>query len=196
MVAVTMTDTKLSPLGTLASARRFCPLLLSVALGLSLAACDDSAAQKAAQEKAAAAEAEKAEEEKRIEERKAKREAEEKAELEAAAKKQEQIAALAVLPDKYPKKLDKVCAEVGKAQNAFMDRVYADDPETLEKWKATPSAQEMIVATCKKGGSVEAAACQINALNQASADFKKSFPELLSACNEKFGPSVAATPPA
>lgn len=178
------------------AARRFAPLLFSAACGLVLTACDDSA-QKEAEAKAVA-EAKAAEEaqQKKADELRLKREAADKLEAEAEAVRQAQIDALAVLPAKFPKKLDKVCQEVGVAQNAFMDRVYADEPETLEKWKANPSATQMIVATCTKGGSVEAAACQINALNEAPADFKKTFPELLSACNQKFAVGGAATPPA
>lgn len=174
----------------------FGALALPVALAFGLVACDDSAAkQKEADEQAAKA---KAEEEERAaaEERKKKREAQDQAEAEAEAQRKAQIDALAVLPEKFPKKLDKVCADVGKAQNDFMDRVYADQPETLEKWKANPSAQQMIIAQCKKTGSVESAACQVNALNNAPQEFSKSFPELLSACNEKFGPAAAAAPPA
>lgn len=178
------------------SDRRTPALLVALALGVSLGACDDSAKKEAAAREAAA-KAEAEEQARALEERRKKREAEEKAAAEAEKKHQEQIAALAVLPEKFPKKLDKACDMMVEAQNEFMNRAYADEPEKLEKWKANPAAQQMIAATCKKGGSVEAAACQAHALEKAPVDFAKSFPELLAACNEKFGAAKGGgVPPA
>ena len=40
---------------------------------------------------------------------------------------------------------------------------------------------------CIKSGNIEVAACQINAMNNAPADFKKDLPDVLKACIEKFG---------
>jgi len=168
--------------------------LLGIALLFSLSSCD-SGPSKEEQAKAAAEAAEAEAEKKRIEERRLKREAEERAEAEAEQKKKDAIAALAVLPEKLPKKLDKACAAMVEAQNKFMERAYADEPETLEKWKANPSAQQMIAATCKKSGSVQAAACQAHALENAPPEFAKSFPELLAACNEKYGANKAGSVP-
>jgi hypothetical protein len=141
---------------------------------------------------------EEAELQKRLEERRKKREEEQKAKEEAAAKKEAQLDAVAIVPEgaKLPKDLAKACDEVGKAQMAFFERNY--EGETLEKLKASSgTAIPMTVGTCKKSGSIEAAVCQVHALNTAPPEMKEDLSLLLRKCLDKFGknPGSSAVPP-
>ena len=150
-------------------------------------ACDNSEeeAKKAAEAKAAA-DKKKAEEEKLAARKKA-REDKKKAEKEAEEKKKAEIDALCVLPEKLPKKLDKACEEAGVAYDKFMERVYGDNKEVMEKWQQGKKMQmQMMQGTCMKTGSIEAAACQTNALNTAPPEMKKAVSDFAIRCGEKF----------
>lgn len=139
-------------------------------------AAEEAAAKKAAEEKAL---------EEGIAKRKAEREAKEKEKEEAEKKRLAEIDALCVLPDKMPKNLDKACAGVAEANDGFMLRLY--EGEAITKWNAAKGTQlQMTKATCMKTGSLEAAACQINAMNNAPPEHKKALPEILKTCIEKF----------
>ena len=129
-----------------------------------------------------------AELEKRIEERKQKRLAEQKAAEEAEERKQAAMQAVAIVPEPLPKSLGKACDAVGEAYDAFMQRMYADEPDTLHKWNDAKDTQlPMTTATCIKGASLQAAACQKHALDQASEELKGAQTELLRLCIDKFG---------
>lgn len=129
-----------------------------------------------------------AEFEKRMEERKQKRLAEQAAAEEAEAKKKAAMEAIAIVPETLPKGLGKACDDVGEAYDAFMNRMYADEPETLQKWNDAKGTQlPMTVATCSKGGSLEAAACQKHALDNAPEELKGDQTELLRVCIDKYG---------
>jgi len=164
---------------------------LGLGLGLSFAvttvACDSEPEGPSETEKALAAK--KAAEEKEIADRVAARKAEdaakEKAAEEAEAAKQAKLVELCVLPEKMPKNLDKACKEVAAANDRFMIRLY--EGEAVEKWNEAKSTQlAMTTAQCNKFWSLEAAACQINAMDKTEDDMKKALPDLLRTCNEKF----------
>lgn len=163
------------------------PLLL--VLPMLIIACDDSS--KTAPSPAVVADKkaeEDAEMQKRIEERKQKRLAEEKAKEEAEAAKKAAIEKVAVLPEKLPKGVGKACDDVGTALDEFMNRLYADDSATLEKWNSAKGTQlPMTVATCVKAGSVKVAACQKAALDNAPPELKEDQTEIMRYCIDKFG---------
>lgn len=164
-------------------------VLLAVVAG-SASACDSGDSSKPAPD--ATKNNEDAELEKRVAERREKRLAEQKAAEEAEAKKKAALDAVCVLPKNMPKKLADACKAVGEAQDAFMKRMYADDPGTLEKWSSAKNTQlPMTITTCTKTGSIEAAACQANALTQAPPELAKELPELLRTCIDKFGKGAA-----
>jgi hypothetical protein len=141
-----------------------------------LKAQEEAAAKKAAEEKALAD---------GIAKRKADREAKEKAKEDAEKARLAEIDALCVLPEKMPKNLDKACAEVAAANDRFMLRLY--EGEAVTKWNAAKGTQlQMQKATCMKTGSIEAAACQINAMDNTPPEHKKALPDILRACIEKF----------
>jgi hypothetical protein len=152
-----------------------------------LLACDSApaAAPAAAADEQAAEEAEL---EKRLEERKQKRLAEQKAAEEAEANKKAAMEAVAIVPDTLPKSLGKACDAVGESYDAFMNRMYADEDETLQKWNDAKGTQlPMTVATCLKGASLQAAACQMHALDNAPEALKGEQTELLRFCIDRYG---------
>lgn len=101
---------------------------------------------------------------------------------------------MTVLPDKLPKRLDKACKGVGEALDGLMKRHYADEPDTLEKWKMASRMQLPVIAqSCEKSRSLEVAACQKTALEQAPVEFKKTFSDLLAACTRKYGHAEGPT---
>lgn len=160
---------------------------LLCALTFGLAACDSEPEGPTEAEKAAAEK--KAKEDKELEERIAARKAKEaeaeKAREDAEKAKAEAVDKLTVLPEKMPKNLDKACKEVAAANDRFMTRLYTG--EAVEKWNQAKGTQlAMTSAQCNKFGSLEAAACQINAMDNATEAEKKALPDLLRACNEKF----------
>lgn len=157
---------------------------------LTITACDSSKAEPApakGEEKK-----EDADFDKRMAERKAKREADEKAKIEAEAAKKVAIEALCVMPDKKKIEKDpkKACAAVGAAHDKFMQKHFT--AEVLEKWNAAKgTAVPMTVAQCTKASSVEVAACQVNALENAPVELKDESAGLMRGCIEKFGPGSA-----
>lgn len=174
-----MRDTKRLPSFVLS------PLLCAALIVPALAGCDKK-------EEAPAKTDEKTAQEKEVEERLAKkraeREAKEKAAKEAEEKKQAMIAEIAVLPEEgeMPKDIEKACKAVAQANDDFMNRLYEGD--AIERWNEAKGTQlPMTEAQCKKSGSIEVAACQVNAMNKAGPELKKALPDLLRACIEKFG---------
>ncbi|MEZ4448498.1 MAG: hypothetical protein R3B09_03385 [Nannocystaceae bacterium] len=166
--------------------RPFAAALVALALALPPAACGPSGpseAEVAAQKKRE--DAKKAEEES-LARRKAEREAAQKKKEEEEAKEAADIDALAVLPETLPKKLDKACDERAKAEDEFMLKHY--EGEVLDKWNAAKSTQLGFAKQgCVKTGSIEVAACQVNAMRSAPTELKKKLPELLKRCIDKFG---------
>ncbi len=130
-------------------------------------------------------EPEKSEQDKELEARLAAKKAEREAEAKAAEDKANAIKALAALPEEMPKDLDAACKGVATAQDEFMKAHY--EGEGLQRWEEAKGTQMgMLEAGCKKAGSIEVAACQINAMGNAPAEFKKDLPDILKACIDKF----------
>jgi len=125
---------------------------------------------------------------KRTEEIRKKREADEKAKQEAAAARLAALDAACVLPPgKPPKKLDALCGQVADAHDGFMQRNFADDKETLDKWNAAKGTQTpMTIAMCRKTGNIEAALCQRHALQNAGPELRNDVPDILRTCIDKF----------
>ncbi len=121
--------------------------------------------------------------------RKAERLAKEQAVKDAEAKKLQQIKDLAQLPATLPKKLDKACDELGKVQDAFMQKMFPDQAAKLSAGKAKQMADTK--SMCMGTGSIEVAACQIKALSDAPEELRKEIPALLTACIDKYGPKPA-----
>ena len=145
---------------------------------------------KAAEEQKAKAQAEM---EKGVAEQRKKREAEAKAKADKEAAYKAALDKACVLPAKLPKKLNKACQAAGEAHDAFMKRQYADDAETLEKWSLAAGTQiKFTVSTCTKGGSLEVAACQKHALDNAPPELKEDATEILKTCIDKFGKAPEA----
>ncbi len=159
--------------------------LLLLAFAVSAPACDNSEADAKAAEEAKKKADEKKAEDDALAKRKADREAKAKAKKDAEEAQQKAIDELCVLPEKLPKKLDKACEAAFEAQDGFMQRHY--EGEALAKWNGAKSGQKQSsVAMCQKAGSIEAAACQTEALNNAPEELKKQLPDLLRTCMEKF----------
>lgn len=157
----------------------------------SLAACD-SPKTEVAPAKADDKKESDADFEKRMAERKAKREADEKAKVEAEEARKAGVLALCVLPDKkkIEKDATKACNAVGAAHDRFMQKHFTG--EVLDKWVAAKgTAVPMTIAQCQKSSSVEVAACQVHALDNAPAEMKEYSSDLLRGCIEKFGPGSA-----
>lgn len=165
---------------------RFSALILSASLSWASVGCGPSEAEQAAARAAAEkAAAEKAAMEAELAAKKAKREAEKKAAEDAKKAYEAKVDALCVVPETLPKKLDKACADVAKANDDFMTRMYTG--EALERWQKAKQMQlGMTTSQCMKTGSIEVAACQIAAMNGAGEDMKKGLPDLLRRCIEKY----------
>jgi hypothetical protein len=132
-----------------------------------------------------AATPEKTEQDKELEARLAAKKAEREAEAKAAEDKVKAIEALASLPEKMPKKLEDACKGVADAQDQYMLKHYEGD--ALVRWNEAKGTQMGMLKTgCIKAGSIEIAACQINAMNNAPSEFKNDLPAILKACIDKF----------
>ncbi|MBC8070089.1 MAG: hypothetical protein IAG13_17270 [Deltaproteobacteria bacterium] len=132
-----------------------------------------------------------AEEAKRIEERKIKREAEAKAKAEAEEQVRVEIAKIAVLPAKKPKKLDEACQGAVDAHDRFMQRLHTG--ESLAAWNSTKENElPMSFVQCAAADSIEAAICQSNALDAASPALKDHHKDIVDACIAKFAPARPA----
>jgi hypothetical protein len=137
---------------------------------------------------------EKAPDAERLAERRKQREAEAAAQREAEAAKTAALDAACALPASVPKDLDKACAGVGEAWDAFMQRRYADDPEVIAKWNESRTGQLPFALTqCKKFGSIEVAACQSNALANLPLDVQAEAPEVMAHCAQKCGKELPPT---
>jgi regulator of protease activity HflC (stomatin/prohibitin superfamily) len=168
-------------------------LLLAVACnspkGDSKPSTDDAAAKKAAEE---------AEEAKKIEERRQKREAEEAAKVAAEAERKQQMEALCIVPEgvKKPKKLDKACEDLAQAQMDYFARQYAEEPETLEKMKATAPLQKANILKMCTG--MDVALGLKHAFDNAPMGFASSTNDLIATCMQKLAteapPADAALP--
>lgn len=133
---------------------------------------------------------EKSDEDKEVEARLAAKKAAREAEAKAQEEKEQAVKDLASLPETLPKNLKIACSEVAKAQDEFMKKHY--EGEGLERWNGA-KGQEMgvIEANCVKAGSIEIAACQINAMGNAPGEYKNELPNILRACIDKFGAEAA-----
>jgi hypothetical protein len=154
-----------------------------------LAGCNGSAGGQPSADEKKAAEAKQAKEDAdaaAIAERKAKREAREKAEAEAAKKRDDEVARLCVLPPTLPKDPVAACEAVGKAHDEFVRRVGT--PEIIAAWEGGESEKTipMAVVQCTQADSLEAAACQKNALDNADAQMLDHTKLLLQTCIDKF----------
>lgn len=161
--------------------RRAAPFVLALSL---TPACGGDEPKKAAPE--VKAEEAKPAEDDAVARRRAEREAKAKAEKEAEEARLAAIDALAVLPPKLPKDLKKACDAVADAQLKFFERMF-EGPE-LDKLKAAQGTQRpMTIQGCTSLGSLEAAACQITALDGATDKaLKSSISDIMRVCIEKF----------
>lgn len=160
-------------------------LSIALCLGFALPACD-SGDDEAAKALLAAAEAKKKAEEEAMAKRKAEREAKQAAEKQAEEEKKALVASVAVLPEKLPKKLDAACEDASKAQDEFMLKFHMTTPEKKAKWDEAKATQlGMAKKTCM-GTNIEVAACQANAMRNASEQISKELPAILRTCIEKF----------
>jgi hypothetical protein len=134
---------------------------------------------------------------------KARKEEEEKLKEKFAAKKAEEakeearvqgiLDGIVKLPDDMPKGLTAACEAMMEQFHEFTIKVNHDDDGALLAWYD----QKNVVlgerrAKCMKVASVEAAACQANALAGAPQDFKGMELRILSECVNKFAPEKAA----
>jgi hypothetical protein len=121
-----------------------------------------------------------------LEKRRGERLAKEQAKKEAEEQMNQAIDAVAVVPKVEIKDLTKACKAVAKAHDGFMNRHF--DGEELDKWTQSKQFQlDMTRKRCVKHGSVEIAACQKHALENAGPELSKEVPALLMRCIDKFG---------
>jgi hypothetical protein len=111
----------------------------------------------------------------------------EKAAAEAEEAREDAYGKAIALPAELPPTLDKACAEMSAAYDAFMQSKLADT--ALARWQATKEVDlAKGVDHCKKTGSIEVAACQAHALrNPPPTATDKSGRDLLLRCEGKFG---------
>ena len=166
------------------------PALALALLALPLACGGETKTEEPKKTDAAAPKGEpaKAPEDDAVAKRRAKREADEKAAKEAEAARIAAVEALAVLPEKLPKDIKKACDAVADAQLKFFEKMF--EGAELEKLKAAQGTQRpMAIASCTKSGSIQAAACQANALNAATdKSLGKSISDIMRVCLEKVPP--------
>lgn len=160
-----------------------------LALALVLGGCDSGGDAKQAQAAKAKADKDKAAQEQtdaNIAKRKAAREAEETAKVEADDKRKTEFDRLCALPDPMPKKSPS-CDDVGEAHDAFLRRV--GDAELIKKWDGGGKESElpMTIVRCAQADSNKVSLCQKHALDGAGADMLGHEKELLQKCIEKFG---------
>lgn len=127
----------------------------------------------------------------KAEARKAERAAKEKAKADAEEAVRVEIAKIAVLPDKLPKKLDEACQAVSEAHDRFMQRTKQG--EELAAWNAGKEEElPMTFVQCAGADSIEAASCQKMALDAASPLLADHFKEIFQACITKYAPARPA----
>lgn len=161
------------------------PRLLALALSLPLLPACGGEAKKDEPAPTKAEEPKKAEDDP-IARRRAEREAKAKAEKDAEDARLAAVDKLTVLPAKLPKDIKKACDAVADAQLKFFETMYTG-PE-LEKLKAAQGTQRpMTLSQCTSTGSIQAAACQANALTTAEDPaLKASISDIMRVCLEKF----------
>ncbi|MFO7564253.1 MAG: hypothetical protein R6X02_16520 [Enhygromyxa sp.] len=158
-------------------------ILSSLLLCALIPACDKQDDAKKADDQASA---EKSEQDKELEARLAAKRAEREAQAKAEEDKQNAVKALAELPEAMPKNLEAACKGVADAQDEFMQKHYEGDG--LQRWNEAKGTQMGMLQTgCIKAGSLEVAACQINAMNNTPTELKNELPNVLKACIDKFG---------
>lgn len=165
--------------------RTFVPSLLALLL---VTACDSKSESKPSADDVNAKKAAEAEADaKKVEERRKKREDEAAAKLKAEEERKQQIDALCVVPKdaKKPKKLDKACEDLAQAQMDFFARQYAQEPETLEKMKATAPLQKANMM--KMCTSIDVAVGLKHAFDTAPLGFVSSTNDLIATCIQKLG---------
>jgi hypothetical protein len=107
-----------------------------------------------------------------------------KAEEEELAKS---IAALTVLPAQLPKSLEIACEGLLEAYHGFQLRVRANDGRALMNWWDNKRLElGKVRQTCMALASVQAAACQTNALTQAEGKFGAFENKIMGDCVELF----------
>jgi hypothetical protein len=155
-------------------------------------ACESAPEGPTPQERAAA-EKKKAEEEAAAA-RKAEREAAKKAEEEAAAALAAKLDGIAVLPAEYPEKLEPACDAMLDAYDGFMRKVLEGDQ--LTKWETGGNEMQLAVfrKECLKRNP-QTAACQANALAQATPDLEAHLPEIMKRCAERHGATTDGSRP-
>jgi polynucleotide 5'-kinase involved in rRNA processing len=167
------------------SMRTLVPSLLALLLVI---ACDSKSESKPSAESLDAKKAAEADADaKKIEERRKKREEEAAAKAKAEEERKQQIEALCVVPTdaKKPKKLDKACEDLAQAQMDFFARQYAEEPETLEKMKATAPLQKAnIMKMCT---TMDVAVGLKHAFDNAPLGFAPSTNDLIATCIQKLG---------
>jgi hypothetical protein len=128
----------------------------------------------------------KAPSEEALEKRRGERLAKEKELKDAENRLQQAIDAMAVVPTVEIQDVAKACKAVAKAHDGFMHKHF--DGEELDKWTQSKEFQlDMTRKRCIKHGSVEVAACQKHALENAGPELSKEVPALLMRCIDKFG---------
>ena len=172
-------------------------VVLAVAAGLTTTACDGGKDTERKEleafantaltagtdpETEAARKADEARRKKAFEEKKAAEEAE-KARWDGV------VADVVKLPEKMPRKLEAACDAMLDGYHEFMLKQFEGDDKELLEWydrKRVELGERR--GKCMKLGSLEAAACQANALSSAPGGLRGKHLELMSACAEKFAP--------
>ena len=132
------------------------------------------------------------EEKAKAEQRKAERQAKEKAKADAEEAVRQEIAKIAVAPDKLPKKLDEACQAVADAHDGFMQRTKQG--EALAAWNAGKEEElPMTFVQCAGADSIPAAACEKAALDAASPALVDHVKEIAQTCITKYAPARPAT---
>lgn len=121
-----------------------------------------------------------------VEKRRGERLAKEQVEKDAEERLKQAIDEVAVVSKVEIKDLTKACKAVAKAHDAFMRRHFQG--EELDKWTQSKDFQlDMTHKRCVKHGSVEVAACQKHALDNAGPELSKEVPAMFVRCIDKFG---------
>lgn len=99
----------------------------------------------------------------------------------------ETMASILALPEEMPESVDAGCKDMLNSYHEYMLRVHeGDDGELLNWYDRKKTELGARRGTCVKLDSLEAAACQINALDKAPAEFKGHELDILRECAEKF----------
>ena len=124
---------------------------------------------------------------------KAKRDAERKAKEDAVAAERAEIDRLLVLPATKPRDIKAACKQVANSHDAFMQRHLTG--EALEKWNGYRLNQmQMTQNQCLQLSSIDAAACQIHALDHAPSSLEEQATLLMLECTDRFAKRIDAKP--